>query len=61
MNSISNEEFPGPYTQEKEILEFCFFNCQITVCGLKKINVKRKKSDVLDAKHAKSIQHIDSS
>jgi hypothetical protein len=39
---------------QQEILEFCFFNCQITVCGLKKINVKRKKSDVLDAKHAKS-------
>jgi hypothetical protein len=32
---------------QQEILEFCFFNCQITVCGLKKINVKRKKSDVL--------------
>ena len=46
---------------QQEILEFCFFNCQITVCGLKKNNVKRKKSDVLDAKHAKSIQHIHSS
>lgn len=42
---------------QQEILELC----QITVCGLKKINVKRKKSDVLDAKHAKSIQHIHSS